>query len=501
MNHRWIPVAALAAAWALSLTLGCGNMLGNNKARDAKTAVPESFGAVVGEAGPSIAAQQQWDMFFADADLRELIEQALDNNQELNIRLQEIIINQNNIAAIRGEYMPRLGAGVGAGIEKVGDETPAGVSHAAHGLPEPLPDFRFGFVASWETDIWSRLRNARKSANLMYEATVQARHFLVTEIVAEIANSYYDLVALDLQIEILDRNIELQKNALEVVKAKKIAARATELGVQRFQAEVLKNQGRRFALEQQRIIVESRINFLVGRFPQPVVRNSASFNAAKPDVVATGLPSDLLENRPDVKAAELRLAASKLDTRSAKARFYPSLRLDADIGFESFNVAHLIRTPQSLAFSAAGSLIAPLLNRAAIKADYRSANARQIQAVFEYERSILQAFTDVYNQMTAISNLKQRYERLSQQVATLNAAVEVSKVLYQSAHIDYYEVLMVVRDSLEAEIELVEAKKDQMQAVVSVYQALGGGWRLGSVRMAGGAAVSSSARQARSATP
>ncbi len=477
MSKRWSPVAAVTVACALSLAVGCANMLGNNKAREANNEVPQSFGSLATVSGPSIAVQKQWDVFFADPDLRRLIEEALENNQELNIQLQEIILTQNNVAAIRGEYTPRLDAVAGAGVEKVGEHTPAGVSHAAHGLPEPLPDFRFGFVASWETDIWSRLRSARKAASLIYEATIQETNFLVTEIVAEIANSYYDLVALDNQIEILDRNIELQKNALEVVKLKKSAARETELGVQRFQAEVLKNQGRRFALEQQRILVESRINFLVGRFPRPVERNPGTFMSAKFDVVATGLPSELLDNRPDVKAAELRLEAAKFDTRSAKARFYPSLRLDAGVGFESFNLSHLIRTPQSLAYNLAGNLMAPLLNRAAIKADYRSANARQIQAVFDYERSILQAFTDVYNQLTAISNLRQRYEQLSQQVAALHSATEVSKVLYQSAHVDYYEVLMTVRDSLEAEIELVEAQKDQMQAVVSIYQALGGGWR------------------------
>lgn len=476
MSKWWSPVVAVTAACALSLAVGCANLLGNNKAREASTEAPESFGSLATGSGPSIAVQKQWDVFFADSDLRRLIEEALENNQGLNIQLQEIIITQNNAAAIRGDYLPRLDAGVGAGLEKPGEYTAQGVSHAAHGLPRPLADFRFGFVASWETDIWSRLRNARKAAMFHYEATIQERNFLVTEIVAEIANSYYDLVALDIQIEILDRNIELQKNALEVVKLKKLAARDTELGVQRFQAEVLKNQGRRFSLEQQRIIVENRINFLVGRFPQPVARNSQTFMSAKPDVVATGLPSDLLENRPDVKAAELRLEASKLDTRSAKARFYPSLRLDAGIGFESFNLAHLI-DPRSLAFNLAGGLMAPLLNRAAIKVDYRSANARQVQAVFDYERSILQAYTDVYNQLTAISNLRQRYEQLSEQVATLHAAIEVSKVLYQSAHVDYYEVLMTVRDSLEAEMDLIEAKKDQMQAVVSIYQALGGGWR------------------------
>lgn len=479
MSKSWRALVTVTAAGALSLTVGCANLLGSNKAREADKAVPESFGALSTGAGPSTAAQKQWDQFFADPDLRRLIEEALKNSQQLNIQLQEIILNQNNVAALRGEYTPRLDAVVGVGVDKPGEYTPQGVSDAAHAVPRPVPDFRFGLVASWETDIWSRLRSARKAASLRYEATIQETHFLITEIVAEIANSYYDLVALDNQIEILDRNIGLQKNALEVVKLKKIAARETELGVQRFQAEVLKNQGRRFSLEQQRILVESRLNFLVGRFPQPVARDPSRLMAATPDPVATGLPADLLENRPDVKAAELRLEATKFDTRSARARFYPSLRLDAGIGYAAFNPAHLIDTPASLAYNLAGNLMAPLLNRAAIKADYRSANARQVQAVFDYERAILQAFTDVYNQLTAISNLRQRFEQLSGQVDNLHAATEVAKVLYQSAHVDYYEVLMTVRDSLEAEMDLVEAKKNQMQAVVSIYQALGGGWRRG----------------------
>lgn len=478
MSNRRRGVIA-AAACALSLTLGCAKILGDNKARDASEAVPESFGPLGAGAGPSAAAQRQWDEFFAEPDLRRLIEEALENNQELNIQLQEIIIRESEVAAIRGEYVPRLDAGVGAGLERPGEHTAHGVSHHAHGLPKPLANFRFGLVASWETDIAGRLRSARKAAALRYEATVQERNFLITELVAEIARSYYDLVALDIEVEILDRNIALQQDALEVVKLKKLAARETELGVQRFQAEVLKNQGKRSELEQQRIIVENQINFLVGRFPQPVERDSGRFMSAEPEAVATGLPAELLENRPDVKAAALRLEAAKFDTRSAKARFFPSLRLDAGVGFESFNLAHLL-DPLSLAYNLAGELVAPLLNRAAIKADYRSANARQVQAVFDYERSILQAYTEVYNQLTALSNLRQRYERLSEQVKALHAAIELSKVLYQSAHGDYYEVLMTVRDSLEAEMELVEAKKDQMQAVVSIYQALGGGWRRGS---------------------
>lgn len=478
MRSPWrTTAAALTAACALALTVGCAGVLGDNQAREARQSAPDTFNAPTASSGPSVATQRQWDTFFADPDLRALIAQALANNQQLNIQLQEIIINQNTVAGIRGEYVPRLDAFVGGGVIKPGEYTSEGVSDRAHGVPAVRPDLRFGFAASWETDMAGRLRSARKAANYRYEASIQERNFLLTEIIAEIANSYYDLVALDNQIEILDRNIELQKNALEVVKMKKLAARDTELGVQRFQAEVLKNQGRRFSLDQQRIVIESRINFLVGRFPQKVQRNAATFMAARPEVVATGLPSDLLENRPDVKAAELRLEAAKFDTKSARARFYPSLRLDAGVGYETFNPRHLIDTPQSLAFNLAGNLMAPLLNRAAIKADYRSANARQIQAIFDYERSILQAYTDVYNQLNAISNLRQRYEQLAEQVARLKEAIEVAKLLYQSAHVDYYEVLMTVRDSLEAEMELVEAKKNQMQAVVTIYQALGGGWR------------------------
>ncbi len=202
-RRRTTTVLVLACAWSL-LGGACTSVLGNNQAREVNEEVPTSFGAIESASGPSVATQKQWDQFFSDPKLRALIEQALENNQELNIQLQEIIITQNEIAAIRGEYLPRLDAGVGAGIEKVGEETSQGASDADHGVAVNLPDFRFGLKASWETDVWSRFRNARKAANYRYEATIQERHFLVTEIVAEIANSYYDLVALDNQIDILD---------------------------------------------------------------------------------------------------------------------------------------------------------------------------------------------------------------------------------------------------------------------------------------------------------
>ena len=409
--------------------------------------------------------------------LTALIEAALRNNQELNLRVQEVIIAQTEVAARQGEVRPRISAGAGAGIEKVGRHTSQGRADEANGVPEHLANFRFGLVASWEVDIWNKLRNAVKAADLRYLASIEAKNFLITQIVAEIGRSYYELIAIDNQLEILKRNIEIQANALEIVRLQKQAARVTELAVKRFEAEVLKNRSRLFDLAQDRVEVENRINFLVGCYPQSVPRNSQELKAAVPHVIQAGLPFQLLQNRPDVRQAELELAAAKLNVKAARSAFYPSLSIEAGLGYQSFNVAHLVATPASLFYGVAGSLTAPLLNRKAIEAQYRSANAKQIQAIFSYERTILQAFTDVVNQLARIENLQQSYELQAKQVETLARSVDVSTVLFQSARADYMEVLLTRRDSLDAEMELIETKKQQFAAIVSVYQALGGGWR------------------------
>lgn len=474
-----IPILSLASA-----AVCCVPSLKENPSREPNKGVPVGFSkeeAAREPAAGSVKAtgQRTWEEFFSEPELRMLIEVALKNNQELSMRLQEIIIAKTEIQAKKGEYLPKVSAGVGAGVERVGRNTSQGVSDEAHGLPENLGDFRFGLMGSWEVDIWKKLRNSAKAANFRYLATVEGRNFVITEMVAEIARSYYELIALDNQLEVLERNIAIQADALEVVKLEKLAARVTQLAVNRFEAEVLKNRSRRFELEQQRVQAENRINFLVGRYPEPVRRNPEKFKEPLPNVIQLGVPSDLLQNRPDVREAELQLAAAKLDVKVAKANFYPSLSIDAGVGYRSFNLEHLVATPESLIYSVAGNLSAPLLNRTAIAAQYRSANARQLQAVFNYERTLLQAFTDVANQLAMIANLQKSYELEAQQVDTLTESVEISNILFQSARADYMEVLLTRRDSLEAQMELIETKKRQLQTIVNVYQALGGGWRSG----------------------
>jgi outer membrane protein, multidrug efflux system len=478
MFRARLSSSAVTLACVGLLAVGCAPSLKGNEPREPNKVVPGSFGDASSQ-GATSTAQKKWSEFFDSSELRALIDTALKRNQELNIRMQEIIIAQTEVSARKGEYLPKVNAGAGAGIEKVGKHTSQGASDEAHGVPENLGNFQFGLTGSWEIDVWKKLRNAAKAADLRYLSSIEGRNFMVTQIVAEIARSYYELIAIDNQLDVLKRNIEVQTDALEVVKLQKQAARVTELAVQRFEAEVLKNRSHLYDLEQEKVQTENRINFLVGRYPQPVSRDAEKFKGPLPDVVQAGLPSQLLENRPDVRQAELDLAAAKLDVKAAKAAFYPSLSIDAGIGYRSFNAAHLVATPESLVYGLAGNLTAPLLNRKAIEAQYRSANARQVQAVFNYEKTLLQAFTDVANQLAAVENLKQSYELQSKQVEALARSSEVSNILFQSARADYMEVLLTKRDSLEAEMELIETKKRQLQAMVNVYQALGGGWRSG----------------------
>lgn len=442
--------------------------------------VPESFNTSTDTIN---SANISWKDYFQDPNLVALIDTALRNNQELNIVMQEILMSQNEIQARKGEYLPFVNIGAGAGVDKVGRYTSQGANDAnteimdGKEFPEPLGDFMISANAFWEIDVWRKLRNAKKAATMRYLASIEGKNFLVTQLVAEIANAYYELMALDNQLEIVQNNIEIQQNALKIIKMQKASAKVTELAVKKFEAEVLKTTSLQFGIEQNIVQTENEINVLLGRFPQPIIRNSKSFIDLVPDTIYSGIPSQLLENRPDIQQAELELAANKIDVAVAKAEFYPSIAITGGVGFNAFNPKYLVTTPQSLIFSLAGDLMAPMINRNAIKANYYNANAQQVQAVYNYQLSIIRAFVEVANHMAMIENSQQSFDIRKQQVQVLTESIEISSNLFKSARADYMEVLMTQRDALESKIELVETKKMQMHAMVNLYKALGGGWR------------------------
>jgi multidrug efflux system outer membrane protein len=445
-----------------------------------KPSLPEAYASAKDTAN---MASQQWRKFFKDPNLVELIDTAVKNNQELQITLQEIEIAKNEIRVRKGALLPTVGIRAGAGVEKVGRYTSQGAGDASTEIapgkevPDPLTDLTVAAYANWEVDIWKKLRNAKKAAVSRYLSTIEGKNFVLTNLIGEVANSYYELLALDNQLAIVRQNIALQNNALEVVKVQKQAARATELAVQKFEAEKLNSQGMEFDLLQQIKETENRINLLLGRYPQEIKRDKGEFLDLLPAAVQSGIPSQLLGNRPDIKQAELELAAAKLDVKAARAEFYPSLDISAAVGLQAFKPSYFFEFPESVLYSLAGDLAAPLINRNAIKAEFKSANARQLQAMYNYQRVVLNAYLEVSNQLSKIDNLDKSYDLKSRQVKALNQSIDAANDLFRSARADYFEVLMTQRDALEQKLELVETKKEQLNASINVYRDLGGGWK------------------------
>jgi multidrug efflux system outer membrane protein len=424
----------------------------------------------------------KWKDYFTDPQLNALIDTAFANNQELNITMQEIEISRNEIKARKGEYLPFVGLRGGAGLEKAGRYTQIGSSEATTEIkpgretPEPLPDFVVAAYARWEVDIWHKLRNAKKAAVNRYLSSIEGKNFMMTNLVSEIANSYYELLALDTQLNIINQNIDIQNNALKIVKMQKEATRVTELAVKRFEAQVLNTQNRQYAIRQRIVEIENRINFLLGRYPQPVLRNSQNFENMVPSVIQAGIPSQLLQNRPDVRQAEQDLEASKLDVQVARANFYPSLGLNASVGLNAFNPIYLGNVPKSLLSTLVADLAGPLINKNAIQATYYSANAKQVQSIYNYERTVLNAYIEVVNELSNINNLQQSFVTKTAEVQALNESTNIANRLFTSARADYMEVLLTQREALESRFDLIETKMQQMNATVNIYRALGGGW-------------------------
>jgi NodT family efflux transporter outer membrane factor (OMF) lipoprotein len=445
---------------------------------------PESF---IGETSPENSSQVKIEEFFDDPMLTTLIYQALAGSQELRIRSEEVQIASNEILARRGAYLPFVTIGGGAGLTKFSSFTPEGAGirddqfRPGQYLPNPLPNFILGGPAGiwWQLDVWRQLRNARDAAGLRYFATAEGRNYFVTSLVAEIADTYYGLIALDKRLENLNNIIALQEQSLRFAEFEYEFARGTDLAVQRFRAEVRKNQSERLIVLQDIIQTENRINFIAGRFPQPVARVTErsidDFIDLSLHALSVGVPSQLLQNRPDIRQAERELVAAGLDIKVARANFYPRFIISSGVGYQAFNPKYLLLTPEALIYNIAGDVTAPLINKKAIQADYLTANARQLQTIYNYQRVIINAVTEVVNRLSKVQNYRNSIEIKKQQVTALAASVEDATQLFRNARTGYIDVLFAQRDLLDARRVLIDTKREQLSAIVNTYQALGGG--------------------------
>lgn len=448
-------------------------------AREADPSLPATYGSYADTSKVTLPLLKD---FFKDAHLMALIDSALVNNQELNIALQNIELDRNEVLAKKGEYLPLGTIGLGLGQEKSAEYTREGAVEKQLSVkdgkefPEPLQDFVVSTNASWEVDLWRKLRNAKDAAAYRLLATTEGKNYIVTQLVAEIAERYYELMALDNLLATINDNIVIQQQALRSVKLQKESARATQLAVNRFEAQLLNTQNLQYQINQKIIESENRLRFLTGSFTLNIDRNSEMFLSLSNESVLTGIPAQMLENRPDIRRAQWELEASKLDVKVARANFYPRLDLKAGIGFRAFDPSFLI-SPESLVYNIAGDLLAPLVNRKGIKAAYNSANARQLQAVYDYEQTILNAYVEVQNQLNKVENYAQSYEVKSKEVQILEQSVKIANSLFNAARADYVEVLLTQEEVLAAKLEWIEVKAKIMEGKVNLYRALGGGWQ------------------------
>ncbi len=428
-------------------------------------------------------ADINWRQYFADTLLLKLIDTAIANNPDLQMALQQIEIARSGVRFANGEFFPKLSGNASAGTTKYARYTEAYAGNstteyeAGKTVPNPVQDYSLGLTATWEIDIWGKLRNQRKAAVANYLASMEGKNFVVSNLVSDIAIAYYELIASDNELEILRQTIQKQQEALDVVKLQKETGRANELAVQQFQAQLLNSQAMEKETLQQITETENKINFLLGRFPQTIERKKEILFQEIPRQISSGIPSQLLSHRPDIREAQFQVVASKFDLKAAKAAFFPNINIAAALGFQSFNSQFLFNTPESIGYSVSGGLVAPLVNMNALRAQFNTAKANQLTAMYNYQKTILNGYVEVVNELSNIQNLQQINSIKNQQNEVLAASAETSAELYKTAKASYLEVLIAQQNSLQAKLELINTNKRQRIATVNIYKALGGGWR------------------------
>lgn len=428
------------------------------------------------------SAKTNWKQFFTDPSLVELIDVALKNNLDMSVALQRIEAARSGLKLSKGALFPTVSGNVSFWQRKFGyytmDDAGNRTTEMEPGkiIPTHLPDYFVGLQTSWEIDIWGKLRNKKKAAFARYLSSVEGKNAVLTNLIANVANNYYSLLSLDNQLDIIRESIKLQENALELLKIQKQAAVVNELAVQQFQAELLNSKALEFEILQEILETEAEINFLLGRYPQQIDRDKSQFNQPLPVKISVGIPSDLLKFRPDIRQAEYELVASKADLKAARAAFYPSLNITGSLGFQGYKAALLFSNPQSMAYSLLGSLIAPLINRSAIKAEFNTSSAFQLESLYNYQKSILNGYVEVYNEVARIKGIENIVDLKTKQAEVLSTAIETSTELFKTGRANYIEVLMTQRSSLDSRIELIEAKERQFNSMINLYKALGGGW-------------------------
>ena len=406
-------------------------------------------------------ADFSWKELFTDTVLQQLIEKGIANNTDLNIARLKVREAEALLTSSKLAYLPSVSL------------TPQGTIKSIEGN-SPTKTYNLAASADWELDIFGRLTNAKREAKAVLEQSQAYKQAVQTQLIATIANSYYTLLMLDKQLDISKRTAEIWAENLRVMKALKKAGQTTEMAVAQIEASKLSVDASLLSLEQQITEVENSLSSLLGVVPQRIDRSTLDMQSF-PDTLSVGVPLQLLQRRPDVRQSEAVLAESFYTTNGAYSAFYPAITLSGSAGWTNAAGA-IISNPGEWLFSAVGALVQPLFNRGQNIANLKVAKARQEEALLTFRQTLLNAGTEVNDALLQWQVARRRLDLDRQQIISLQSAVRSSELLMRHSSQNYLEVLTARQTLLDAELSAVSDRFEEIQGVINLYHALGGGY-------------------------
>lgn len=399
------------------------------------------------------SAAVTWECFFTDTLLQEWIHTGLSFNTDINLARLKVREAQASLLEARWAFLPSADFS------------------AQGGLPG---QFSASVGAGWQADIFGSLRNASRKAQAALEQSEAYRQAVQTQLVATIANSYYTLLMLDEQLVISSRTRDTWEENIRTLEALKRAGKTNEAAVLQAKANKLSVEANILTLEKNILAMENSLCALVGLVPMPVIRGDIN-SQDLPATLSAGVPAELLSRRPDVRQAELALAQTFYARNSAKSAFYPNLKLSGAIGWTT-GAGAIVLDPGSLIANLIGSITQPVFGRGVNKARLQRAQAQFDQASYTFRQSLLDAGVEVNNALTMWQTAKKRVELDKKQILNLQAAVWNTQLLMKHGNADYLEVLTAQKNLLQAELTEVSDRFDEIQSVINLYHALGGGY-------------------------
>lgn len=414
-------------------------------------------------------AQVSWKEIFTDQKLQNYIEEALVNNMDIRIAIKQMDIANAYFKQGKAGYFPVLNANATAAHQKFSEQSQMGRQISS------VNQFEISGGLSWEVDIWGKIRSNKRAAEASYLQTIAAHQAVKSRLIANIASLYYQLMALDEQIRVTEETVRTRSESLETTQALKEAGNVTEVGVKQTEAQVYTAQAILIDLKNQVRLLENTFSILLGSHPQNIDRNSLKDQNLDIDL-RIGIPTELLSNRPDVMASEYGLIQAFEMTNVARSNFYPSLTLTASGGLQSMELNQLFDT-KSLFANIVGGLAQPILNGRRIKTQFEVSEAQQEQALLQFQLALLNAGKEVSDALFSIEAAEEKIKVKEKENDAYELASEYSQELLNNGFGNYLEVLTAQERALSSNLDMINAKNARLQAIVNLYEALGGGWQ------------------------